>query len=415
MWLFAVSVAAAGPIFLAADDAVELDVSGNWPRAFPAADGWWVTNAAAGTYNVQHVRDDLSTDTPTRKVLTDVAGLQDHAISACPDGTYLHFATASLREPNDSAYVFHYDADFDLLDEAVIAEGDTTGTYVDIPSICAEDFRGMAYWADDDAVPFRYVGVDDALAPMPPADLATGIAMGSVMFEDEGQLNVLSFNGKTGDSLLVSTFDRDLQPVAQHEVDVSPDGWTSYWSQGAARVGNVYLVVHMESDDAYTWDTLGGDLFVEAFTLDWEPIDSLQLSHNTAPIGGMQPGLAVKGDTLLVLYSLDLHNIAYRVTLDLAAADRGGASDTGGTDTGGDTDTDGGTDSGTTGDTDDTDAADTDPSGDDVGDDSGAPDDSGAGCGCVGAPGGGGFGGLGAALGALAMAAGRRRSRGGAP
>ncbi|MDP2310832.1 MAG: hypothetical protein Q8P18_32740 [Pseudomonadota bacterium] len=380
MILLVASLAAASPIFLEATLGKQLDINGNWPRSFPTEGGWWVTNAAAGDFGVQLLREDLSVDRESRHQLTDVGYLNDHAISLCPDGTYLHFATAGLVEANDSAYAYRYDADWNLIAEAIIAEGDTSSIYVDIPSVCSDDFNGMSYWAEDDGVPHRFVSVDEDLNIVSETDFPTGaLAMGSVSLEDDGHLFVAGFDGKTDDSLLVSEYDASLRELGYLEVDVTPEGWTAYWSQGAVRVGDTYIVVHMASDDSYTWETLGGDVWVSAFNLEWELIDTLQLSFNTAPIGGMQPGISIKDDVLLVTYSVSLQNWGFLVTIDLDAA---GVTEDTDTDTDADTDTDTDTDADTDTDTDADSDADTDADTDADADSGEADAGGGDGCGC---------------------------------
>ena len=383
-------LALAAPIFLTASSGTQLDVDGNWPRAFPADGGWWVTNAAGGEYNLQFVLDDLTPDRSSRRVLTSKGHLQDHAITQCPDGTFLHTASSSTTENDDTAYIFRYDADFNLLDEGVVAESDTAGIYADLPIICSEDFVGVAYWADEAGRDFRYVPINDDLSVGTPADLDDcTLSMGAAMFEDEGLLKVLGFGGKDG-GLLVSDYDSSFATVDSREIPVAMAGWTAYWSQGIMRVGDTYLVAHMESEDKYSWTTQQGDFFVSAFDLDWNLIESMQLSHNTAPVGGTQPGFALKDDKLLVMYSLNLKNWAYEVTIDLAAAGVE-EEDTGTVDTGTE---DTGTEDTATVDTGPTDSGPDDSATTDTGSDSAATDDSGSetdtangktddgGCGC---------------------------------
>ena len=57
---------------------------------------------------------DFSTATP----LTGRTDLIDHAISKCPDGTYMHLGSGEVVVPDDSAWGFRYDADWNMIAEA---------------------------------------------------------------------------------------------------------------------------------------------------------------------------------------------------------------------------------------------------------------------------------------------------------
>lgn len=367
MLLLLPALATAGPIFLTTTGATQLDVNGNWPRAFPTEGGWHVFNATQGEYHYQFVYDDLTTDRGSRRDMTGHSDLQDHSIALCPDGTWFHVASASHVEDNDSAYLFRYDADLNLLSETTIADGETTGMFADLPGVCGENFRGVGYWPEeeeDNDTSFRFVQVDEDGNEIGRYDLDDSPAsVGSSLVEDDGVLYALGFYAKTGDSLLVTAYDLSLATLGNVEVDITTDPWHGYWAQGVVRVGDTWLVAHMAEDSRYDWGTQGGDLWLTAFDLDWNMLETVQLSYNTHPEGGMQPALAVKDDQVLVLYTYDLYNWAFTVTVDLAAmgAEDGG-EDTGGDDSGGD-DSGGG------------DTADTGDSGEP--DDSGAPDDSG--------------------------------------
>ncbi|MFZ5477879.1 MAG: hypothetical protein ACOZNI_13980 [Myxococcota bacterium] len=325
MMLALAPLALAGPIFLDAGELTYLDANGNWPRAFPTDDGWHLFYATEGEFWYQTMSDDLVTEFDERRELTGHRDLQDHAISLCPDGTFLHFATASVVENDDSLYSFVYDAQANLLSENELAYGDTNGKYVDVPSVCGETFRGTAYWADSVGEPFRYVEVDATGAEVRRVDLddAPG-ALGSSMLEDEGHLFAIGVGSKSDDDgVLVSEYDAELEALEYVTVDLSEDPWQTSWTQGATRVGNVYLVIHIGQDTTQSWTPSegSGDLWIEAFDLNWEPIDQMQLTAIPPGDGGMQPGLAVKGDRVLGLFSIAQDNVVVPVTIDLDAAE----------------------------------------------------------------------------------------------
>ena len=153
-------------------------------------------------------------------------------------------------------------------------------------------------------------------------------------------------------------------------------------------------VAHMTRENNVTWNQQDGDISLLAFDLDWNLVDQLQLSHNSAPVGGMQPYVVDNGDgTLLAMYSKQLQNYAFTVTL----TDGSGDADT---DSDSDADSDSDSDTDTDTDTDADSDSDTDTGRLQVNDD-------GKSCGCANAPSGGAA--LGVALGLAALGT-RRRS-----
>lgn len=344
-----VQTALAGPIFLTVGDEMSLGTSGNWPRAFPTTDGWHLLHANQGDYAYAFLRDDFTHDPSKDRNLTGSTVLRDHAVAECPDGTFFHVATANLDRDNDTAYTFTYDADFNLLDSGVIVERSPTGSLADVPAVCGDNFRGAAWWVPEENLPIRYAAIADDLSVTGTFDFAlTMPAIGSSMMDEgDGILRVFSAPGKEANTLGITEIESDLTTMTRFDLDVMPDGWAPYWAQGNLQVGDCTLVVHMAEDTAYEWKTQGGDVWLEAFDPDWNLLDQVQLSHNVAPVGGMQPGVSRKGDTLLVTYAKSLQNYGFAVTMDLDACgyvkepddtgtvDTGTPPDTGSGDSGG--------------------------------------------------------------------------------
>lgn len=335
MWSLLISVAAAGPIFLSVGPEIALSEDGNWPRLFPADGGrWHFLHANSGEYNYVQLDSHFQRIEGTQRPLTGETRLRDHGIARCPDGTYLDAATAELDRPNDSLYVFRFDEDFNLLGRATVFErADATTPLADVPAVCGESFRGVAWLEPWNSVGTQYAALDGALR-------VTGVhglwdapqAMGSSLLEEDGELRVIGFPavGETP-NLIFASYDTDFQPVHHWEAEVVPEGWTPYWAQGSLRVGDVYIVAHMAQDDDYEWATLGGDLWVQALDLDWNLLDQVKITSNVAPDGGMQPGMARVGNEVVLTYSKDLHNYVYEVTIDLVACgELDGGDDTGG-------------------------------------------------------------------------------------
>ena len=116
-------------------------MSGNWARIYPhpdeTNDGWIVFITGANTYNYVELDADFQPLGTKQRLVTDwPQRLVDHMITQCPDGTYFHVASANITVPDDSAYIFRYDEDLNLLCSGTIAESDTRYQYNDAPLVC---------------------------------------------------------------------------------------------------------------------------------------------------------------------------------------------------------------------------------------------------------------------------------------
>lgn len=378
-----VGLAFAGPIFTGVSEPVDLHEDGNWPRIFPADGGQWhFLHATVGDYQYALLDETFERVGGSERAVTGSTILRDHGLSRCPDGTYLDAATADIDRPADSLYLYHYDASFHVIGSTTLIESaDASMMMADVPSVCGETFKGVAWLMPYDSIVTRYAELTDDLELGPTHDLiGAPQAMGSSLMDDDGTLRVVGF--PTLDEqppLIAAGFDGAFVEQEHVESSIVPTGWTPYWAQASARVGDVFIIAHMAQDDAYSWNTQGGDLWVEAFDTEWNLVDQLRVTYNEAPIGGMQPGMYVDGDRLLLTYSKDLHNYLYIVTIDTEAC--GVGVDTGDTGTTGDSGDTGPTDSGPqdTQAADDTGAADTDVPG---ADDTGKPSEV-TSCGCA--------------------------------
>lgn len=326
MLIAALSLAFAEPVFYSATEGAELDVGGNWPKVYPdPAGGYHVLNATVGVYNYQHADDELVVDGSTRRVLTtDRSNLQDHGLVPCPDGTWLHVASATTIEHDDTAYAYLYDAGFNVLESATLVEGRVGQWWNDMPVVCGETFRGLGYYDAENNVDLIFVELDAELNIVQEVSLhGAPISLGASFLEEDGLLKVVGAPNKDEDGIIYAAFDSDYAPVERLEVAMMPAGWYPYWTQGFIRYGDHYLVGHLGQDLSETWETQGGDLWVEAFDLDWNHVDQLKLSDNVAPTGGLQPFVAVFGDALYAFYSKTQINYVFTVALAPIPVDTG--------------------------------------------------------------------------------------------
>lgn len=301
-------------------------------------------HAGGGEFHVSYAFDDLSPNHNRDKRLTGRTDLKDHDIRPCPDGSWLHVATGDTtgEQAHDSAYSWRYDADFNVIANGVIAEADLSGpTYVDLPVACGANFQGTSFPDDLVGTQARFAQVEaDGSTPtkndLPGAPRATGASM---MEDTDGTLYVVGFLWEYSmREIVISHYDTDFRNLNTRFVQVAEEGFTPYWAQTVIRVGDFYIVSHMMRDNTVQWTQQEGDLYLTAFDLNWDKVDQLQVSQNTAPLGGMQPYVVDKGDgTLLAMYSKELYNYAFIIDLQPGVE----ISDTG-SDTGSDTAVDSG-------------------------------------------------------------------------
>lgn len=397
--LLTASLALAGTWIAAVGSDHTLAVGGNWARAFPAESGWHFLWAAGGDYNLLPMSEDLVVTDVDRRRLTGRSDLIDSQIVQCPDGTYLHVASAEIDQPDDSAYAFRYDADFDRLASGTLGESlddmrmndpaiHCGGGGLDLVGVVRRDFLSVLYELDGGVTPAGQANVFDW--PM--------MQGGAIAYDEErGDLVALGYNLSGGVSMVRAGL--DYQVTESRELPLEVGDERPYWPQGLLKIGDYWLVAHMSRNSGDGWSADEGNVRLAVFDEDWTLMEAVAISNYSPPTGAMRPGLALKGDRLLVLFDRALSPHVVPVTLDLAAFDA--PDDTGGGDSDPPTDDTGpgGDDTGTV--PDDTDG----PRDDDPGTFGGRGDDQ-EGCGCSGTGAGPSLG-----LGLLAAAAARRRRR----
>ena len=300
MWILIV-LAVAGPVFGEPGEAVFLPVGGNWARAFPTDSGWHFLFAAGGDYNLLPMTEAFGVQDVGRLRLTGHDDLKDNQIARCPDGTYFHAGSADLETPADSLYTFRYDADFTLTQTATVAERDSSKRLNDPALVCGgpgntwlgavdEHFSSILYEVPEDTAP-------PVLFAVPEFPFLQG---GSLMYEPETD-TLVAIGAGNGDPYYVRTA-RDYVVGAKTSLGVTPKGLRAYWPQALLRVEDTYILAFMARDDDLGWSADTGNVFIAAFDLDWTLIETMQVTDIEPSEGAMRPGLAVKGDQLIVLY-----------------------------------------------------------------------------------------------------------------
>jgi hypothetical protein len=300
---------------------VPLGVGGTFARVFRVDDGWELFWAAGGDLQRLPMGDDLTVEDVGRVALTGRDDLQDHAIVRCPDGTWLHVATGSTVDPNDSAWTFRYDAALNLVASAPVAEGGELRLH-DIPLVCSPLVDATAGYTGFPNVA-TYLALDADGAPGARSEMEWVNVTGSSLVYDEDTDTLVGFGVTT--ALFAGRLDADLRLLSEVEVPVAAD---AYWPQGVVRAGDHWLLAYMaRGDGAFADDT--GDVRLAVLDLDFALVEDVAITDWGGGDGAMRPGLALDGERLLVSFDRAQEAYVVEVTLDLGSGEAADTGDTG--------------------------------------------------------------------------------------
>ena len=308
--------AAAGPLITAVGEPLAVGRTGNWSRLIARPEGgWWYFQAAGGDFHVGALSEDLQLDERSLLPLTGRSDLQDHAISPCPGGGYLHLASYSKQSPNDSAVAFRYDDDFALIDTNLRDEGRPERAHKDLVTICeaGQSPVGVTTFAPGGPPTAAAFFLQPGGAVEGPLEVPVQTFMGSSMVrEDDGYLVVLA-EGTTATALSLRSLDAALQARGPAR-RVPVDGGVAFWPQGLLRLAeDRLLVVHLAREGA----TGDGDVWLRVIDDRDQLIESARLTQ-TEPPACHQPSFSRQGSTLLVTTNCGLQPYVIPVELDLA-------------------------------------------------------------------------------------------------
>jgi len=293
--------ALAGSLVASVGEEVELTRSGSFVRVFPdEGDGWLVLYGADGAYWLQTADAALAL-APEVRQLTDATYLIDHAIARCPDGGYLHVGSTSSRD-GSAAQAARFDAALALTASAWLDSGHPTRRHNDMAVYCGEAFQGALFmdFREDHAI-FTHVGADaqaagEALVP----SSMNGHGSSLIREIDRDTLALVSFD--FDHRLYFTRLEPGLRPIDLWTAPVAPPGHEVYWSQGAVAVGDRYVIAHVAiaPGESFTADT--GNIWLQVFDRSWAHLEGLQITHATGGDANMRPGLAARGDALVLSY-----------------------------------------------------------------------------------------------------------------
>jgi len=329
------SMALAGDILLSMDEETIIggeNYKATWARMFPVGDGTWhFFRAAGGGYQHHFVDSDGITLLDNGIELTGRTDLVDHAISLCPDGSFLHVAsTNSQPNANDGAWAFRYDADLNKVAEYQIASADTDRQYNDAPAVCTGVVDGTLFTYSDvhpdaaDYASFDVLGNDAVVSETIQINSQPNTSGSSMLWENESQTLLLVRAWTVGPKLVVDRYDADMNLVGQpQEVQITDSDQDLYWPQSMLRIDSYYFLAFMEREaTGREWSTDTGNVWVAVFDLDFNLIERQQVTDyqpedgSDVTIGAMQPWLARQGDSLLVIYDRSVQPTLTRIEVD---------------------------------------------------------------------------------------------------
>lgn len=360
-WILAASAATAlAPRVASADDyitsvgdRIDLELSGNWTRVFGNGDGTWTLFiTGGGNYHYIPMDADFNLLSSRNRLTDSDIRLVDHQIARCPNGDWFHVASAQVNTPDDTAYAFRYDSDFNMKCSLELGYADEVLRYNDAPILCTYWYGGTASGTTVglDQTPFYLI--DDTCEirgeiPHPTQPPATG---GSVVWdEDAWQIHQVRATGND-QFLSWQTFDPYMDPNGTPDTKqfYLPPFYMTAWPQSMIKVGDYFVLAHLGMAPDINYGADNGDIWINVLDSNFESVQSVQLTEFGNNAGANRPWIDQQDDTIVVVFDQDLQPRLIPLTIDLEAfgvvpgGEDGGGEDGGGDEGGGTGGDDGG-------------------------------------------------------------------------
>lgn len=325
-------------------DAVNLGRNATWVRAFPKDDGNWWMFIGAGGGQIATFDDDLNLVTDFEP-LTGVQNMQDHGVVRCPDGGFLHVASYTTNNHNDSARTWRYDATWNVVSEGILEEGIQNQQHNDMGIVCADNWKGAAFRAEGQpGSNGNWYAIDrDSTHGGPQFLSGTPNITGSALQEVDGDLAIWGVPGFQGQGVVRAVYDSSYNSAGtSNEARLGPD--SVWWTQGVLKAGDVTLIAFMGKDNGQNFNGDTGDVYLAVLDADMKVLETRQITDINDPSGAMRPGISRRGETLMITWDHNVESYASKITLDLSGA---GSFDSGEFETGDPTGSDNGGDNGT--------------------------------------------------------------------
>ncbi len=325
--------AQAGDFIVAVGPEVELMSAGTWARALWVDDGWKIFHSSNGDYYVADLVKtgdglaDWEMDRANRKQLTSHGELKDHAIKRCPDGTFLHIASANLDRANDSSYAWVYDENFDIVASAPLEER-TDRDHNDASHYCSRLGRGVAYGGGPGGgTIFR---IEDDLSITAAGDTPNAVGLQGSSFwvdPDAGEISLVT-SSEPG-NLNRHIYDADLNLMETLTTPYAQPGTRAYWPMGLLKVGDFWIVAHIFRPEPTQEGGDDGNVRVIVLDESWSIVEEAILTDNEIRDSGQRTWLARKGSQVLFSYDRQRQHTVIEMTIDLSRFGVDAESDTG--------------------------------------------------------------------------------------
>lgn len=323
--LWMIAAAWAQPI-LSVGEQTDMGVSCTcaWANVFPRADGNAdLFLAGGGNYNhrvLQRQSDGTWQAAGASRNLTTSSALIDHAITPCPDGSWVHVASANLDGMFDGAlYMMHYSDELETLTERLVVENDSVYRYNDVPVVC--DTRTVATLGhpqslDSSSGVLMRFAEDGSVSETGYIDTVPPLSGSSLIWDPERE-QYLSFRALGPESSLFVVFlDQDFQQTDEWKlIDLSPRPAHLSWPQSVIRLGDGYAIAHLTRREGEAYSSDQGDIQVTVLDSNLDLVQSVTVVEASGAEGAHRPSLARVGNELLVTYEVAIR--PYLVVLQL--------------------------------------------------------------------------------------------------
>ena len=327
--------AAASEFIDAVAEEIEVGPAGGWVRLFrdEASDGWHFLWAAGGDYIRLPMTAGLQVEDLGRTSLTGRTDLVDHAITACPGGGYLHVASANKESFNDSAYAFRYDSDFNLLASGTLEEAEPSRFHNDLPILCTPELDATAFIASNHGpTSLAIIGEDATQESLHTLSSEVPRTEGGSlrMDPDTGEIIVIG-KSSMGQEFEVAGLDANFEVVWKKSFRPLSDGsLRPYWPQALMKINDYFLLAFMARDDNAGFSSDWGNAYLAVLSSDYDHLETVQVSFYDPPEGGQRPGIARKGDQLLLTMDRNVQPVVFPIRLNAEAFGIEASEDTGG-------------------------------------------------------------------------------------
>ena len=283
---------------------VHFGFGGAWARVFPNEPESDFFYGAGGDFWHNTMDKNFFIEEESQVAMTGRFDLDDHSMVPCPDGSYLHVASARTGEANDSAYSFRYDAQFERQSSAILAQQDAAVRFNDMAVICHEKGRFASFIDYDVWGAVVYILDEDGGMVERRRIQELPLPEGGTMLEDPrtGDL-ALGTSTPPKDGLFVNRLDWDLGfKETKRILTVDRSQTQSYWPQAVRVIEDRIVVAYVQQPVNQGFVADWGNIWLAIFDDEWRLLENHQITTDEAPDGTMRPGLALVDDLLMLTY-----------------------------------------------------------------------------------------------------------------